>query len=38
MQTTLRSRHRDKKRDTDLLGRAYGRFLELPQVSWSIIG
>ncbi len=30
MQTTLRSRHHDRKRGTDLLGRAYGRFLELP--------
>ena len=31
MQTTLRSRHNYKKRGTDPLGRAYGRFLELPQ-------
>jgi hypothetical protein len=30
MRTTLRSRHNDKKRGTDPLGRAYERFLELP--------
>ena len=30
MQTTLRSLHHDKKRSADPLGRAYGRFLELP--------
>ena len=30
MQTTLLSRHHDKKRGTDLLGRAFGRFLERP--------
>ena len=30
MQSTLRSCHHDKKRDTDSLGRAYWRFLELP--------
>ena len=30
MQTILRSRHHDKKRGADPLGRAYGRFLELP--------
>jgi hypothetical protein len=32
MQTTLRSRHHYMKRGTDPLGRAYGRFLELPPV------
>ena len=30
MQTTLRSCHHVKKRGTDPLGRAYGRFLEMP--------
>ena len=30
MQTTLRSRHHDKKLGADPLGQAYGRFLELP--------
>ena len=30
MQTTLPSCHHDNKRGTDPLGRAYGRFLELP--------
>ena len=30
MQTTLRSRYHYKKRRADPLGRAYGRFLELP--------
>ena len=30
MHTTLRSRHYDQKRGADPLGRAYGRFLELP--------
>ncbi len=40
MQTTLPSCHHDKKRAADPLGRAYGRFLELPPavvllVLWS---
>ena len=30
MQSTLRSCHHDRKRGTDLLSRAYGRFLNLP--------
>jgi hypothetical protein len=30
MQTTLRSRHHDRKQGAYALGRAYGRFLELP--------
>ena len=30
MQTTLRPCHHDKERSADPLGRAYGRFLELP--------
>jgi hypothetical protein len=36
MQTTLRSRHHDKKRGTDLLGQASGRLLELPPVVLSV--
>ncbi len=37
MNTTLRCHH-DRNRSDDPVGRAYGRFLELPNESWSIIG